>query len=362
MVREKVRIDASHAGGSTHGFDQRHVLYSKLRPNLNKVVLPDEPGIATTELVPLTPDPERCHRGYLAHYLLSPKFVNWAVGRTAGAKMPRLSMSELWAHEVPLPRDVAEQKRIAAIFDKADAIRRKRQQAIQLTDEFLRSVFLEMFGDPQANSKGFDVGQLSDVANQITDGAHHTPKRQSSGIPLLSARNVLMGKVDFSNIDFVGQDEFERLARRCRPEIGDLLISCSGSIGRVAEVKTERKFVLVRSAALVKLDRERVTSRFMEFQLRSKALQAQMARASRSSSQANLFQGQIKGLKVLLPPINLQREFDLKCASISKVMARQQASSEHVLDLTRSLQLMAFEKMDSHQNSHTTHQPINPHA
>ena len=162
-VTSKLKAPVAQAGSSTHWFDKRHVLYSKLRPYLNKVVMPDETGIATTELIPLQPDSERLDKGYLAYYLRSEAFVNWVSGKTAGAKMPRVSMKDFRAHEIPLPPRLEEQKRIAAILDKADAIRRKRQQAIDLADEFLRSVFLEMFG----TKRGQETDELGNLCKLI---------------------------------------------------------------------------------------------------------------------------------------------------------------------------------------------------
>jgi len=101
-VLEKTMAPVSEVGTSTHGFDERHVLYSKLRPYLNKVVLPDGRGLATTELVPMLPDPLRLDRKYLAYYLRSRSFVDWVSSQVAGAKMPRVSMQLFWQHEIPL--------------------------------------------------------------------------------------------------------------------------------------------------------------------------------------------------------------------------------------------------------------------
>src|SRR5690606_601286 len=177
-VLGKIMAPVSEAGTSTHGFDERHVLYSKLRPYLNKVVLPDERGLATTELVPMLPDPLRLDRKYLAYYLRSKSFVDWVSSQVAGAKMPRVSMQLFWQHEIPLP-PLSEQKCIAAILDKADAIRRKRQQAIQLADDFLRAVFLDMFGDPVTNPKGWNeyvLYEIADIRSGVTKGKAVKPE------------------------------------------------------------------------------------------------------------------------------------------------------------------------------------------
>ena len=103
VVLGKHRAPVSDAGNSTFHFDQSHVLYSKLRPYLNKIVVPDEPGIATTELIPLKPHPHLVCREFLAYYLRSPEFLAYASQYVTGAKMPRVILDRFWAHEIALP-------------------------------------------------------------------------------------------------------------------------------------------------------------------------------------------------------------------------------------------------------------------
>ena len=102
-VLTKNRGPVSEAGNSTFSFDRTHVLYSKLRPYLNKVVVPEEPGIATTELIPLQPRPHLVSREFLAYYLRSPVFLSYASQYVTGAKMPRVILDRFWAHEIALP-------------------------------------------------------------------------------------------------------------------------------------------------------------------------------------------------------------------------------------------------------------------
>lgn len=222
LLLEKSIKPLSEAGSSTHAFDDRHVLYSKLRPYLNKVMLPDEIGLGTTELVPMLPVSGKLDRVYLAHYLKSKTFVNWISSQTAGAKMPRVSMNTFWEHEIPLP-PLAEQKRIAAILDKADSLRRKNQQAIQLADQFLRAVFLDMFGDPLSWTRqsipldwkeqpigkiahlkrGYDlpvqsrnVGKVPIYAANGVVGYHDEAKTQGPGV--ITGRSGTLGTVMYS--------------------------------------------------------------------------------------------------------------------------------------------------------------------
>ena len=81
--------------------------------------------------------------------------------------------------------------------------------------------------------KGWKWVKLSEIASKITDGEHITPRRTSDGYLLLSARNIQNGYLSLSDVDHIPTDEYERIIKRCNPEHGDILISCSGSIGRV---------------------------------------------------------------------------------------------------------------------------------
>ena len=99
----KNRVSQSELKGSIMAFSTDHVLYSKLRPYLNKVVVPDEFGYGTTELIPLLPDKAKLTRSYLAYLLRSDSFVSKFSSAVAGTKMPRVSMGEFWKFEVPIP-------------------------------------------------------------------------------------------------------------------------------------------------------------------------------------------------------------------------------------------------------------------
>lgn len=112
---------------------------------------------------------QKIYSPFLAYFFKSPNYWHQIGGMSSGATLPGVNASKLSELRIPLP-PLEEQKRIAAILDKADAIRQKRKQAIELADEFLRSVFLDMFGDPVANPKGWEVKPLKDGISKITSG------------------------------------------------------------------------------------------------------------------------------------------------------------------------------------------------
>lgn len=150
-------------------FTPKHILYGKLRPYLNKVALPNFHGVCTTEILPVLPDERKVNRRYLYALLLSPNFVKWASANVSGANLPRINPERLAEYRLALP-PLDEQKRIAALLDKADHLRRSRRYIQELSNSFLQSVFLEMFGDPVTNPMGWEVTELGSLLQNIDSG------------------------------------------------------------------------------------------------------------------------------------------------------------------------------------------------
>lgn len=312
-VIEKLFCSPNEAGTSTHWFDENYVLYSKLRPYLNKVVVPDGLGLATTELVPMLPDPERLDRKYLAYYLRSEQFVRWVNEQVAGAKMPRVSMKIFWEHEIPLP-PLDEQKRIVAILDQADAIRQKRQQAIALADDFLRSVFLDMFGDPVTNPKGWEIQPISKVA-EVQGGLQVTKKREGLPVtcPYLRVANVYRGRLELSEIKTMQVTEVEQ--ERVALVKNDILIveghgnkeeigRCAMWDGSIGNMIHQNHLIRVR------VINNRVLPQYLTDFINSEGGRGQLIGASNTTSGLNTISTRlVKETAVLIPDLNIQERY-----------------------------------------------------
>jgi hypothetical protein len=301
-----------------------------------------EPVVYSNHFLRLRPKQGALEGAYLSRWL----HMLWTRGDFSHmcrqwVNQATVASDRLLSLEIPLP-PLPAQRRIAAILDKADELRAKRRAALAQLDGLAQSVFVEMFGDPATNPRNLRRLSLVEIATQVTDGEHITPKRASEGIKLLSARNVQDGYLDFSDVDHVGMEEFERISKRCRPELGDILISCSGTIGRVAVVETTEPLALVRSAALVKLRRDMVAAKYVEHYLRTPYMRSQMLRRANVSSQANLFQGQIRGLCLLIPDRVDQDRFSERVTKIAAVKTSQAVSGSWLDVLFASLQDFAF--------------------
>ncbi len=298
-------------------------------------------AIIPANLAKITPNTAIIDTEYLHKWLTSVVTKRYLEGVASKTAQPALSLGKIKALPVPLP-PLPEQRRIAEVLDRAEALRDKRRAVLAQLDTLTQSIFLDLFGDPATNPKGWPLSTIGAVSEQVTDGEHLTPKRTTTGIKLLSARNIRDGYLDFQDVDYVGPEEYERIKSRCNPSLGDVLISCSGTIGRVALVETNESLSLVRSVALVRPKRSVVGSKFLEHYLRTTTLKERMLRRANASSQANLFQGQIRELPVYLPPVSLQQDLARRVESVGRLRAAHRASLTELDSLFATLQHRAF--------------------
>lgn len=174
-------------------FDDRDILYSKIRPYLNKVAMPDFAGVCSADIYPLRPKEGVATREFVARILRDRDFLDFAASCSSRTSIPKINRPSLLRYECRLP-PLPEQKRIAAILDKADAIRRKRQEAIRLTEELLRSAFLEMFGDPVTNPKGWEVKKLGELIRVKSGDGLSAKSMDADGVYPVYGGNGVTGK------------------------------------------------------------------------------------------------------------------------------------------------------------------------
>ena len=250
---------------------------------------------------------------WLPRYVFYALFANYRRGGTRQYENKTTGLHNLKTDDFVKRFEIAEttpenQIRICNQIDKVRKIIVLRQQQLQKLDELVKARFVELFGDVASNPNGYPIKDFDEISILITDGEHATPRRTMEGIYLLSARNVLNHALQLEDVDYIDEEEYGRIARRIVPQAGDVLISCSGSIGRCCVVPKGLKFQMVRSAALIRFNKT-INPVFAEWLITSDDLQIQIAQSATQSSQANLFQGKIKKLHGFVPPIELQNQF-----------------------------------------------------
>ena len=257
-----------------------------------------------------------------------------------GATIPHIYFKDYKKEEFNLDT-LDRQKEIVNILGRIECVISSRQQELQKLDELIKARFVELFGDMKVNIKGWKIKTFEKMSCLITDGEHATPKRTTEGIYLLSARNVLNHSLQLNDVDYIDQQEYDRIAKRVMPQGGDVLISCSGTVGRCCSVPSDLKFRMVRSVALIRFNEE-INPVFAEYMITSDYLQEQINSSKTASSQSNLFQGKIRALKGFIPPIELQNQFADFVRAVDKSKVAVQKSLDETQKLFDSLMQQYF--------------------
>jgi len=343
-VLSKQRAPSSEAGNSTLVFDEGNVLYSKLRPYLNKVVHPDEPGIATSELVPLRPRPGVLRPDFLKFYLRSDRFLGFANQVVAGAKMPRMIMDKFWTHEIPLPA-LSEQQQIEEILEQADALRHKRIEADASADRILPALFHKMFGDPASNPKKLPLVPLGELATRVTKG--ESPgwqgfQYQESGPLFVTSENVRWGKIDLSEPKYIPA-EFHRKLERSALNPADILINLVGaSIGRSCIVPKDIGEANVNQAVAVVTCGPRLLPDYLGSLLLTPAAQARLHGGKVEAARANISLSDVRRFPVLYPRIEDQELFVAMRKQATVVLENRAKAQENISKLFVAMLQRAF--------------------
>jgi type I restriction enzyme S subunit len=245
--------------------------------------------------------------------------------------------------KIPLP-PLNEQKRIAAILDKADAISRKRQQAIQLADDFLRSVFLEMFGDPVTNPKGFTIGTIRDFVGTAKYGSSGKASETEGEYPMLRMGNITYkGSWDFKKLKYIDLDENDKdkyLAKK-----GDLLFNRTNSkelVGKTAVFEEEKPMALAGYLVRVRPN-ERGNNYYLSGYLNSShGKKTLMGMCKSIVGMANINAQELQNIKITLPPIELQNRFEQIVKDVNCKVKKYDNSQNCLGDLFNSLSQKAF--------------------
>jgi type I restriction enzyme S subunit len=339
------RIDAGELASSKFAFSPRHLLYGKLRPYLAKIARPQFDGICSTDILPIMPGPQ-LDRDYLAHFLLTPAMVALANSRAAGANLPRLSPTALAELTLPLP-PFAEQRRIAEILDKADALRAMRRAALAQLDTLTQAIFLDMFGDPAMNPKEWPMQVLGDlISSGPQNGLYQPSSDYGAGTPILRIDAFYDGKVtELASLKRVRLSESEQALYGLRA--GEIVINRVNSreyLGKTAVIQ-ELTEPTVFESNMMRFDvlRSTLNPRFLIEYLQTRFVRRHILQSAKDAiNQASINQQDVKALPVFVPPMPLQKLFERRLEATAQTAAAQRASLAELDTLFASLQHRAF--------------------
>lgn len=331
-------VSGKDLNGSIIQFDVDTVLYSKLRPNLNKVVLPCMDGFATSEMLPLKPDISVICKEYLAAYLRSNSFVTWAVSKTSGAKMPRLGTKELLDKDIPLP-SLNEQHHIAAVLDKvSDQISLRKQQLAKL-DELVKARFVELFGATSADKCS---KQIKDYAEVLGGYAFKSDMFCTNAVPVIRISNINNGCVD-PDYDVCYDELFWEQNKRFRAEQNDILMAMSGATtGKAGLYKEDMPALINQRVACIRAKDGIACPMFLFVATQLEWMYDLIQETSAGCAQPNISGKQIENMPVPDATYEQQQQFAAFVEQTDKSKLAIQQSLDKLETLKRSLMQKYF--------------------
>lgn len=282
---------------------------------------------------------------YLWHWLThaAPSLAAKAKGATF-KQVTREDISEL---RIAVP-PVSEQKRIAEILDKADALRVKRRATLAQLDTLTQSIFLDMFGDPATNPKGWPVVTIADICE--VKGGKRLPKGEEySSIPTphryIRVVDMKAGRVDEAELVFL-RPEIQAQIARYVVNFGDVIISIAGSIGLVAPIPATLDGVNLTENAAKLIPRQggEFDAVFLAAYLQTLYAQSQIRSHVGQVTIGKLALFRIEKIKVPLPELTLQREFVLRISALRNHDTVLRRAQLELNTLFASLQQRAFRR------------------
>lgn len=327
---------------STTMIPKHSILFSS-RATIGLVAIAGKPMCTNQGFKNIVPGSE-VYYAYL--YWCMRYFTPHIAAKANGTTFKEVSKKTIANFAIPLP-PFEEQKRIALILDKGDEIRCKRQQAIALTDELLRSFFLKMFGDPVTNPKGWEVRKLGELTTLISSGSTPLGGEQvyldDGPVMLIRSQNVLMRSLNLDNVAFI-TEEINALMKRTIVNYQDVLLNITGaSIGRVATFELPEKRANVNQhVCIIRTKPNILNPRFLMHLIALPNFQDYINTIQTGSTRQALNLTKIRELKIPLPSIQQQNYFILSDQLINSYINRAKTMLQESDKLFNCLMQKAF--------------------
>ena len=304
----------------------------------------DEPSLLNQRVAKLFPKKDVLNK-YLYHYMN--KLQDTIYNKALGCAQPNISPKEIGELEIYLP-NINEQKAIVEVLDKSQKLMDKRKQQIEALDELVKSKFIEMFGDPVSDSKGWKKVICKDISLKIGSGA--TPSGGNSsykeeGISLIRSMNVHNNKFVYKDLAFIDDEQAKKL-KNVIIEENDILLNITGaSVARCCIVPSEIIPARVNQhVSIVRTKQDIIIPVFLCYQFTNDTYQRMLWNIATSggATREAITKQQVENLEVIVPPIELQNKFADFVKQVDKLKFEMEKSLKKLEDNFNSLMQKAF--------------------
>ena len=288
----------------------------------------------------IEPNPEIADARYVYHALQEK--LTYFLSRAAGGAQPNISQAIVRDTKLALP-PLDEQRRIAAILDKADALRRKRKRTLDLLDCLTQSIFLEMFGDPIGNPRRWPRPTLASLCERITVGIVVRPASYyaDTGVPALRSLNIRENDLDLSDLVFVSPKDNDSVLSKTKVHEDDVVVVRTGQPGKAAVIP-KRLHGANTIDILIVTPGTGLAPQYLCDLLNSSAGKAMVLEQKRGQIQQHLNAGSLKAAELPLPPIALQQRYVAASVRLRALKTSAQRALDDCNKLFSSVQSRAF--------------------
>jgi type I restriction enzyme S subunit len=286
---------------------------------------------------------------YVYYFLSTPKGKKQILKDFRGATVGGISRGFIDKVTIPLP-DISIQQSIVERLDKVVALHEKRTDSIKLLDIYMDSLFFEMFGDPVTNTMGWENVALGKLLESMTSGSRGWAKYFSEqGDYFITIKNVGRNKrLLLENVTrVIAPDNAE--ANRTRVRENDILMSITADLGRTAVVpKLDRQAFINQHLVILRLNKN-INPTYISHYLSSGGGQRQMMSSNKGAAKAGLNFNDIRNIKVLLPPLELQNKYVQIISKSEKMRLLMTEQLKEFDQLSQSLMQNVFAEPNNHK-------------
>jgi len=281
-------------------------------------------------------------RSYLRFYFKKVEQKISDQGR--GSTFKAITQKDLKALKIPLP-SLSEQKAIVGKLDRAQRLIDIDKEMLAKYDELIQSVFLEMFGDPVTNSKGWEVKKLGDLTTKVGSGS--TPRGgskvyQDHGNIFIRSQNVLMNKLDLEDVAYIS-DEIHEGMKNTWVQENDVLLNITGaSIGRICVYNKSETANVNQHVCILRPIQQKVKPYYLSHLISSKNYQDKILGQQTGGTRQAFNMTQIKNFDIPLPPLEIQTQFNEMLTKLKGEIQSLKVNSKKSKELFSSLVQGAF--------------------
>ena len=262
-------------------FDGSQVLYGKLRPYLHNWLNPEFSGVAVGDwwvLKPIETD-----KSFLYRLIQTQQFDDIA-NQSTGSKMPRADWKLVSDSEFAVPISQNEQAKIGEYFGQLDTL-------ITLHHRKRVKIQKDVIND-------WEQRKLNDISD-VRDGTHDSPTYQNTGHPFVTSKNVKDGFINYDDIQFISDEDFNEINKRSKVDVNDILMGMIGTIGNMALIRTEPDFA-IKNVALIK-DTKQINYLYLYHFLHSPFIEKQLSSGMDGGTQKFVSLGNVRNLDIVYP-------------------------------------------------------------